>query len=297
MRFSEETMHIYDFSRSYFRFRIDLHVQPAITVTHAWTTTLNNVRIHLESRCELVHRITGKSHVYVLSASCKTERVGVKRDCWMQPNADFCVAASDEEFLVLKNWAHKDMPVAIDPGATGQPLERQSGLCREAWADFGYELRPAEGRTLDSIEDLIAVVQGDRPLVAHNEYDDGDYRVCLDYPVKTINFSERERVYQTDTGPILLPDLSPARLAHGARLIDCFDLAYAAFNSEGWAEFIVNVPTPVGEGIRVNHYSRPRRIEPVHNVLIELQEESPVPRHHLARDRATRADGSQAFAP
>ena len=46
-----------------------------------------------------------------------------------------------------------------------------------------------------------------------------------------------------------------------------------------------NAPTPIAEGLEVHHYSRPRRIEPVRNALIELQEESPIPRHHLSRER------------
>ena len=30
----------------------------------------------------------------------------------------------------------------------------------------------------------------------------------VEYPVKTMNANERDMVYQTDTGPVLLPDLS-----------------------------------------------------------------------------------------
>jgi len=279
-----EEMKTFNFNRSYFRFRIDARQQPAITVTHAMPTTVNNVRINIECRCALVHLGTGKSEEFVLGASCKTERVGVDRDCWLQPNADFCLAASDSEFLILKSWARNKMPLARSRGAAGGPLERQSGSSREAWTDFSYALSPAEGRALDGIEHIIAAIRGDRPLVAHTEYDDGDYRVVLDYPIKTINYSERERVYQTDTGPILLPNLSPDRLLATERQVECFDLAYAAFNSSGWAEFIVNVPTEIGDGIATDHYSLTRRIEPVRNTVIEVLNEAHVPPPHISRD-------------
>lgn len=290
-------MQTIDFSRSYVRFRVDSLVQPAITVTHDMPATVNNVRINMECRCELIDRRSKQSHVFVLSASCKTERVGADRDCWLKPNADFCLAASEEEFLVFKSWARNGLVVAKHPNAHGTPQERQSGLCREAWTDFGFQVRPAQGQPLKSIDDIITAIRGDRPLVAHSEYDDGDYRVILDHPVKTVNYSEREHVYQTDTGPILLPDLSPDRLRQSERLIDCFDLAYSAFNSAGWAEFIVNVPTQVGGGISVNHYSQPRRIEPTRNVLIEVLDEIRPQAHRVAGDQMIRADAGKSSGP
>ncbi len=255
-------------------------------------TTINNARISLECRCEILDLRSGQSNVYVLGASCKTERVGADQGCWLEPNADFCLAASEQEFLLFKSWARNGLVVAKHPEALGVPQERQSGSCRDAWADFGIQLRPVRGQALKTLDDIIPAIRGDRPLVAHSEYDDGDYRVIFDHPVKTINFSERERVFQTDTGPILLPDLSPARLRESDRLIDCFDLAYSAFNSAGWAEFIVNVPTPVGGGITVNHYSRTRRIESTRNLLVEVLEDLRPPMHHLAGDHSMRIDGA-----
>ena len=93
------------------------------------------------------------------------------------------------------------------------------------------------------------------------------YEVVIEHPVKTINTSEREGVYQTDTGPVLLPDLRDARIAGEAALVGCLDLAYSAFNARDWAEFIVMAPTPLTSELSVNHYSLPRRIEHVRNTL------------------------------
>lgn len=267
------TMQTFDFGRSYFRFRIDSQLQRTITVTHRMPTTVNNVRINIECCCTLVDRATGESRQYVLGASCKTERVGADRDCFLEPNADFCLVASEAEFLLLKSWAHNKMSLTRALGAA-VPLERQSGSCRDAWVSFSHSLSPARGRLLESIDEIIESIRGDRPIVAHTEYDDGDYRVRIDYPVKTINYSEREHVYQTDTGPLLLPDLSPFRLRSIERQVECFDLAYAAFNSAGWTEFIIKVPTETGEGMTADHYSLVRRIEPTHNSLVEVLDDA-----------------------
>lgn len=283
-------MNTFDFNRSYLRFRVEPAAQPAITVTHSMPTTVNNVRINLECRCEILDRSTGRAHAYALAASCKTERVGADRDCWLLPNADFCAVSSKDEFMMIKSWARNGLVSLKDPTAQGVPVERQSGRSCEAWHQHKLQLHAAHGRALSSIDEVIAAIQGDRPIVSRTEYDDGDYRVTIEHPVKTINYSEVENVFQTDTGPILLPDLTRERLERGALLVDCFDLAYSAFNSAGWAEFILNVPTPVGDGITVDHYSRVRRIEPVRNTLIEVLDEARVPRLHAAGGRAVRAD-------
>jgi hypothetical protein len=287
-------MQTIDFDRSYLRFRIDLAAQPSITLTHKAPTTVNNVRINLECRCELFDRRSGKKHVYALSSSCKSERVGAQRDCWLLPNSDFCVIASDEEFLLMKSWARIGLATQKDSETDNAPVERQSGLVRDAWPEFSLQMRPARGRLLTSIGEIIGSIRGDRPIVARTEYDDGDFHVAIEYPVKTINYSEEDAVFQTDTGPVLLPDLTENRLSKCQRLIDCFDLAFAAFNSKGWTEFIVNTATPVGEGISVNHYSQPHRIEPVENSLVEvLPELSPL---RVETDRAIRVDGAEALA-
>lgn len=149
------------------------------------------------------------------------------------------------------------------------------------------------GRTLSSLSEIITAIRGDRALVSRTEYNDGDYRVVIEHPVKTINYSEREHVFQTDTGPVLLPDLSQARLDRCNRLVECFDLAYSAFNSPDWAEFIVNVPTFVADGVTVNHYSRPRRIEPAVNSLIEVLDEVRIPGYGIVGDRIIRTDGAE----
>jgi hypothetical protein len=286
-------MQTIDFSRSFLRFRVDPRVQPTITVTRPMPTREVNVRIGLECRCELQNRRTGQSHVYVLGASCKTEVVGAQRDVWMEPNADFCPIASNDEFMVVKSWARRDIPVERHPEAVGVPVERQAGRSAEAWCEHQLELRKARGQALTSVDEIIEAIRGDRPIVARTQYEDGDWEVTIDHPAKTLNYSERDGVYQTDTGPILLPDLSDERLSRGRWLVECFDLAYAAFNSIGWVELIMNVPTPVGNGITVNHYSKTRRIEPATNSLLEVVGETSLEERHVGADRGRRADAAE----
>jgi hypothetical protein len=260
----------YDFSRSYFRFRVDLLTQPAITLSHKMPTTENNVRINLESRLSITNKTTGVSRVYALGASCKTERVGSDKDLWLLPNGNFQPVVSDHDFLIIKSWARKNMGVMRNPASLGPQPERQVGLVKEAWATSSITFREVPARILATTADIIDGIKADLPLVSHTEYHTGDWHVVIDHPVKTINYSQRENVFQTDTGPLLLPDLSPQRIAKEESLAGCLDLAYSAINHPNWVEFIINAPTPLSPDISVNHYSKPLRIDNVTNQIFQL---------------------------
>lgn len=61
--------------------------------------------------------------------------------------------------------------------------------------------RPA--RRLDSIEATLEVLRGDLEVVSRTTMAIDGGEVMLEYPVKTVNYSERHRYYQVDTGPVL----------------------------------------------------------------------------------------------
>ena len=101
------------------------------------------------------------------------------------------------------------------------------------------------------------------PVVARTEYTSNGYGIVIDYPVTTINVSERHHFYQTDTGPVVYADFSaPVECS-----AEAFWLAFAAFNTTDWVEFVVNRPTPIAEGISVNHYSETVQITGCRNTL------------------------------
>lgn len=259
-------MQTIDFQRSFLTFRVDLKAQPAITLSHKPPTTENNARIQLECVCQLRNQQSGDTKTYVLGASCKTERVGGPGDLWLVPNADFCPIVSDEEFLIIKSWEKRDMKIPRVPAELGFQSDRQSGDAKTAWTGLTISVRETEGRKLENIDDIIAATFDNAPLVARTEYSDGGYDIRIEHPIKTFNISEREKIFQTDTGPIILPDFS----RQTERLVEHFDLAYSAFNNTDWTEFVINTPTALNDEISVNHYSQARRIENVVNTIIAL---------------------------
>jgi len=257
-------MQIPDLQRSFLTFRIDLEKQSAITVSHKPPFTLNNARIQLESRCRIGDRETGKVTDYLLGAACKTERVGVERDIWTSPNADFNPIFSRDDFLTIKSWDRNNKGVLLYPPSLGPQPERQMGSVAAAFDRVTINLRMIEAELLSTPDQIIQATLADELLAGRIEFSDPErYDVTLDFPIKTMNASERDRIYQTDTGPIIFPDFS----ATFGDIRETFQLAYVALNCPDWAEFILQTPTPLTPDISVNHYSRPVRVDTKNSVF------------------------------
>lgn len=259
-------MQVPDLLRSFLTIRIDLAKQPAITVSVKQPWTLNNARILVEARCLIHDCQTGVSTKYVLGASCKTELVGVKAGIWVQPNADFCCILSQADFLILKSWDKNNRGVMCYPPERGPQPERQLGKVAEGFDVAKINILMVEGELLPTTDAIVQATLADELLTGRIEFSALDrYDVTLDFPIKTINASERDHIYQTDTGPILFPDFSQP-FGH---IMETFQLAFVAYNAPNWAEFILRVPTRLNDEISANYYSRTVRLE-TRNSIIRL---------------------------
>ena len=246
-------MTVPDFAASFLTFRIDWNLKPSLTSSHKPPLTLNNARIQIESSCKISDRVAGVARSFVLGASCKTEYVGVEKDIWTSPNADFCIILSADSFLILKNWDRNNKGVMRYPASLGEQPERQSGRVSDTYERVSINLRPSRAQRLEGARAIVEATLGGERLVGRCAFNLHDrYDIEIDFPIKTINVNEREWFYQTDTGPVLFPELS----ADCRRWIDSFHLAYVAFNRADWAEFILQAPTPLSADISANHYSR-----------------------------------------
>jgi hypothetical protein len=239
--------HVCDFSRSYYVWQINLESRPLVTVSQKQPFRINYVRAPLECRCYL------DGTEYVLGTECKTEKVNVQRDIWMAPNAGYYPIASGAEYLRIKHWDRCDKGVMLDPPSRGPQPERGIGKADDAFDFHRIDVQTAQAHQLTTSEAIVEAAMGNSPLVAHTEFtiDDGT-NVLLEYPVKSINVSNRDGYYQVDTGPVLFPK-------NGG--IDGLQLAFVAHNAPDWAEFLVNEPTALTNGISVHHYSNPVRVD------------------------------------
>jgi hypothetical protein len=252
-----------DFARSSLTFRIDTLIKPPITASHKPPFSLNNARILLESVCWITDARDGRTQQFVHGASCKTERVGVERDIWTSPNADFIPVASDDRILVMKTYAQQGESMPLWPPGSGTQIERQEAVLAEAYSGFKVDLAMVEATVLPDARAIVEAGLAGERLVARTTISEGPYTAVIEYPVKTINLNERDWIYQTDTGPHLFPDLTrePAQLLSGMQL------AFSAFNVPGWIEFIVRTPTGIEGGAKVWHYSRSVRKDALNEMV------------------------------
>ncbi len=244
-------MNTFDFNRSFFTFRIDTLVKQPLTVTHKPPFNLNNARIPIECRCVVTEKATDQAQAFVLGASCKTERVGVAGDIWLEPNADFCPIFSDDRYLSLKTYSQVGTTMDLFPPGSGSQSDRQTGLIDDTYDSVKIDMTECEGTPLDSAQEIVEAVLANQNLVARTELENDRYHALIEHPVKTINANERDWIYQTDTGPVLFPDLS----VEPGEMLTSLELAYSAFNCPDWIEFIVRRVTPTTSDVSVYHYS------------------------------------------
>ncbi len=252
-----------DFQHSSLTFRIDRAKKQAITNSKKAPYSLNNARIPLDCRCQITDKEGGESQEFALGVSCKTEIVGTERDIWTQPNADFIPIVSPTQVLLVKTYERADMSVPLYPPSLGEQPARQLNALDDAFDSLRLDMMQADGELFKDPAAIVEQVLANRLLNATTTIETERYTALIEYPVKTINANERDAVYQPDTGPVLFPDLTrePEDLLAG------MELAYVAFNTSSWAEFIVRVPTPLTDEISVYHYSKSVRLDSFNQII------------------------------
>ncbi len=252
-------MQVLDFGRSTVTFRIDLDRMPPRTLSHKPPYQMNNARVQLESRLRITERDGGRVHAFVLGASCKTERVGAAIDLWLLPNADFMPIFSDTDFMQVKTFARAGDRAQAWPPGSGEQNDRLSTAIADTFDAVHLDLVEYAGGHLDGPNEIVEATLANQPLIGVIAMSSARYDATLEFPVKTMNANERDWIYQTDTGPVLLPDLTrePDDLLTG------LEVAYVAVNSPTWADFIVRTRTRIADGVDVFHYATPVRLNDI----------------------------------
>lgn len=259
-------MKVLDFGRSSVTFRIDLDRRMPKTISHKPPYALNNARVLLDSRLRVTERSSGLVRAFVLGMSCKTERVAADRDLWLMPNADFKPIFSDTEFMHMKTFARAGTLAQAWPPGSGEQSDRLRVPIADTFDRVHLDLQEREGVRLETPREIVEATLAYQPLVVVTRIKNERYAAEIEFPVKTMNANERDWVYQTDTGPVLFPDLArePDDLLAG------MELAYIAVNAPDWAEVILRTRTPVAEGVEVYHYSVPLRLDGIVNEFFRV---------------------------
>jgi hypothetical protein len=266
-----------EFARSTILFRIDLDVLPPRTLSHKPPFAMNNARIQIDSVCRITERDTGHVRTFVLGGDCKTERVGAERDLFLEPNADFIPIFSDEAFMHIKTFARAGTQAQAYPPGSGEQSDRLTATIADTFVDAHLDLVEREGERLVDGRAIVESILANDMIVGVHRLTTGRYDVEIEYPARTINANERDVVYQTDTGPILWPDLErdPADLLPG------LELAFTAANAPDWAQIIVRRRTAIADGVEVYHYADSTRVEGIVNEFYRLPDTVPATRRRV----------------
>ncbi|MHC4398320.1 MAG: hypothetical protein ACYTG0_01430 [Planctomycetota bacterium] len=223
----------------------------------------NAVRFWIESRTTVIDGLTSTSTEFYQCASCKSEHTFAEKDLFQEDNYDFLPVFGGEDagdLLIFRRSARLS------------ERYREITKSEKVWGKPILKLR--EGRhvkVLDTWEEIRDMTAAGVPIVSQTEIRDPDtnLRAIIECPIKTMNISLERQMYQVDTGPIALPDLS----RRSDPLIDILSLAFVAFNAPYSADFVIEQPTPVIEDgkelCQIHHYSNPISL-PARNTLLAV---------------------------
>ena len=208
--------------------------------------SFNNVRFWVESRTTIFDKRNDTTTEYYQCASCKSENTFAPQDLFVEDNYDFLPILGGATWLIFRR------PCRISEGY------RQ--VSEQVWGQPDLKLRYAKKvHELDDFDSIRDATAAGLPIIAQTEIwnEELELSAVIEYPIKTMNISIDKSVYQIDTGPIALPDLSKRYDPP----INTLRLAFVAFNAPDFADFVVEQPTPViqdgQELAQVYHYSKP----------------------------------------
>ena len=264
-------MKVLEFARSSMFFRIDLDTIVPRTLSHEPPYRMNNARIQIDGICRVTERATGRVRNFTLGSDCKTERVGADVDLFLEPNADFIPIFSDDEFMHIKTFARAGTVAQAYPPGSGEQRDRLTTQIADTFDRVHLELVERDAELLPGAREIVDAVLANETLVGIHRLSTDRYTAEIEYPITTINANERDMVYQTDTGPILIPDLD----VEPGDLLTGLELAFTASNAPDWAQFVVRTRTPIADGVEVYHYSRSIRMDRIENEFYRIAADAP----------------------
>ena len=202
----------------------------------------NEVRFWVESRTRIIDEASGQSEDYVQVGSCKSEHTFAKENLLHEDNYDFLPVFGPEWSVVYRRHAY------LHDGY------REIRRSEERWN--GQQYRLIVGSDVEELTSDAAVREATYesvPIVAQTQVrnEETGLQAIMEYPVKTMNTNRANDIYQVDTGPVAFPDLSQRHARH----VDALSLAFVVFNAPHFADFVLEVPTRVGDE-QVYHYSK-----------------------------------------
>jgi hypothetical protein len=225
------------------------------------TSSANQVRFWVESRTRIIDETTGQIEDYYQCGSCKAEETFAPKDLLRagEKSYDFLPVFGPRYSVIYRR--HATAPANSD--------YRQMAPSDSWWGNMVYRLKEAAPvHRLETPAEIRRATHAGEPVVLQIEIWNAAtaLRAIIEQPIKTMNIHDGKDMYQTDTGPLVFPDLS----RRYERTVEGLVLAFAAVNAPHFADFLLEVRTPAlvdGKHVcDVYHYSEARTL-PAKNTL------------------------------
>ncbi|MBM4438449.1 MAG: hypothetical protein FJ029_14755 [Actinobacteria bacterium] len=187
-------------------------------------SAVRDVRHLIEATCTLTSRATAHVEEIFLLHSCLAEFTIPKRDFFVLPSY---------QYRALLSRTHS-IPIARRLLAEREDRKAEPF----GYADLKLTMRTfRQAERLTTARQAIEATLAGKPLNARTTYRDDreGWTVTLEYPVRTMNLSVEEDLFQVDTGELALPDMATW---DGQRVSRAF-IAHVAFSQFDSAEFIL----------------------------------------------------------
>ena len=271
-------MKLLEFGRSTILFRIDLDVLPPETLSHKPPFAMNNARIQIDSVCRITER-DRRPGPHLRPRWRLQDRAGrrQRRTSSSSPTPTSSRSSRTAGSCTSRRSRAPGRKAQAYPPGSGEQSDRLTARIVDTFVDAHLDLVEREGERLADGKAIVDSILANDVIVGVHRLSTDRYDVEIEYPAKTINGNERDIVYQTDTGPILWPDLArdPDDLLPG------LELAFTAANAPDWAQIIVRRRTEIADGVEVYHYADSIRVEGIANEFYRLPDSAPATRRRV----------------
>jgi hypothetical protein len=192
-------------------------------------------RFQLEAACTIRDFSREKTETYYLAPAVIAGTVYAKNDLVKQPVYLFQIAASQESHAIYRTFvSHVDDQSSIDKNST-------------QFDEVEFHITRKEATVIKDFDDIDFHFKRHNSMSAFISYETlQHYQIEIEFPIKHINIQRERKLFQVETGPILIPSEAPTDwLSEGQSCF--FKTAFIHFNRLDRAEITFNVPTCIGQ--------------------------------------------------
>lgn len=197
----------------------------------------------LDARLSVISPEGEPVETYYLANGVMAGRVYAERDLVIEPAMDFRAIFSEAEYKIFRT--HTPFEIGRD----------ESGTVHDKFKEIAFSIQGAPALAVTDAETVIDNTLRNVPLNGMIELDvnDDGHSTVMEFPVRHINAHASKRMFQVETGPVLLPAGGGA----GHPGIDDLDVAFTFFNRFDEAYFVKWAPTSFSdnESTTVRSYS------------------------------------------